>query len=231
LVLVTLLLVFAFTSSAADDFWVNKNWKSWSKEECAKILSNSPWAKTWISPGNKSQEVFEIQLRSALPIRQALVRLQQFEQKYDKLDDTKRAAFDAQANRILESKYEQLILIHVDYGKTQFTENGDELAMFLRGSLTAFPEGATGLAPRLVTETGDRVQPLSVETKNKLSYEFDLVFPRVKDGAPVIKDGTKTFNIQFLTPTNNFTPTAIPQFIVLVEFDISKMLVDGKPSY
>lgn len=30
---------------AADEFWVEKDWKTWTAAECKKVLEDSPWAR------------------------------------------------------------------------------------------------------------------------------------------------------------------------------------------
>lgn len=45
---------------------------------------------------------FTLRLRSALPVRQAIVRLRQLEAKYDKLNDKERAVFDAKQKGLLD---------------------------------------------------------------------------------------------------------------------------------
>ncbi len=44
---VVLILALAVAAVSADDFWVKKDWKQWSKEDCAKLMRDSPWAKRW----------------------------------------------------------------------------------------------------------------------------------------------------------------------------------------
>jgi len=50
-------LAVAVTVASADDFWVKKDWKQWSKDDCKKMLTNSPWAvkisiqKSLVGPG------------------------------------------------------------------------------------------------------------------------------------------------------------------------------------
>ena len=61
--------------------------------------------------------MFAVQLRSALPIRQAIVRQLQLQQKYDKMNDTQRSEFDKQAEQILIRSYDNAILVHVDFSR------------------------------------------------------------------------------------------------------------------
>jgi hypothetical protein len=44
---IVLIFVLAVAAVRADDFWVKKDWKQWSKEDCAKIMKDSPWAHKW----------------------------------------------------------------------------------------------------------------------------------------------------------------------------------------
>ena len=40
-----ILAVFALAvlTASADDFWVKKDWKTWSAADCKKLLEDSPW--------------------------------------------------------------------------------------------------------------------------------------------------------------------------------------------
>src|SRR5690349_2110622 len=93
-----ILFVVAVFTVSADDFWVKKDWKQWSKDDCNKMLQDSPWAKKWSqshvtdikmagvtaadSEGatEKAPEMhYYIQLRSSLPVREATVRFSQIQ--------------------------------------------------------------------------------------------------------------------------------------------------------
>ncbi len=227
-----LLLAIALTATAADDFWATKDWKLWTRAECEKMLSDSPWAKTWRAPAIAQTIVFVVQVRSALPIREALVRKQQLDQKYDTMDEDKRKVFDGQAEEILSRKYDHMILINVDYSRADV----DDATLLNIGIMFgSVHNGATGLNLRLITETGDRVEALRVDSRYARNYQYDLIFPRVKDGATVIKEGAKFFDIQFQSPSpaapSSFGTPPSPNYLVNVKFEISKMLVDGKPSF
>jgi hypothetical protein len=63
-------------------------------------------------------------------------------------------------------------------------------------------------------------------------YAIDLYFPRVTNGAPAIKDAQKQFSLQFQTPQYLDTKgvNVMPRRVT-INFDLTKMLVDGKPNY
>ena len=107
-----------------------KPFQKWSKDEATKILTESPWVQNFqstkgIAEASRDQIRREqadqrlyratdagasartmapvpvtLRLHSALPIRQALVRLRQIQAGYDKMDEKQRADFD-KANEAL----------------------------------------------------------------------------------------------------------------------------------
>lgn len=224
--LLALFWMVAALSVSAEDFWVTKDWKQWSKEECTRMLSDSAWAKTWRANGNEDGIVYIVQLRSALPIREAIVRRQQLDQKYDKMTDAQRNAFDVQAAKVLERNYDDAILVHVDFSKSNASPN-------LRGNFKQL--SATNLDASIVTDDGNQVKSSRFDMNDRAFYEFDLVFPKLKDGTPIVKDGQKRLSVQFQSPRVDLgldvrTFESQSQR-VRVDFDLTKMVVGRKLSY
>ncbi len=100
------ILLFCVFDTFAQDFWMQRSYKRWTKEEIVKLISDSPWAQVREIEANTTEGSFNpmvtIRLRSAVPIRQALVRLKQIEADYDKMDAQKRAAFDEKTKGVLD---------------------------------------------------------------------------------------------------------------------------------
>ncbi len=107
LILVPLLLSFTLAGRTANNkVWLSKPFNQWTKSEADQVLNNSPWAKTQeVRNSYRVDSVidfkFTLRLRSALPVRQALVRLKQIEAKYDQMGEKVRAAFDAKMEGLL----------------------------------------------------------------------------------------------------------------------------------
>ncbi len=214
-------LLIALTASASD-FWLTKDWKQWSKDECATILAESPWAHTWRSGDLSTEIICAIQLRSSLPVREAIVRQLQFEQKYDKLSADQRSSFDSQAAQILNRTYDDTILVQVNFSGDAATRIVPDLHAYVQrsgGSLNA----------ALITDDGTPVPPTQVDWSPKVSG-FVLRFPSLTNGVPTVKEGQKQFAVQFQIPPAGVS-TAAPTRHVHVEFDLGKMLVGGKLSY
>jgi hypothetical protein len=80
--------------------WLYKDWTKWNLNDCGLVLSNSPWShRTEYNPfaGNgQGYKETVVQLRSALPVRQALLRNLQLQKHYDRMDAQRKLEFDQQ---------------------------------------------------------------------------------------------------------------------------------------
>jgi hypothetical protein len=258
---VLFIVLLAVFTARADDFWVKKDWKQWSKDECNKMLTDSPWSKTWSksqvnlsaalpgssganqegASGNNSSEIhYSIQFRSALPVREAYVRLQQIGNKYDKMSDAQKKSFDAQADSILGKTYDDVILVHVEYGSN--------VTPFERQMATYWKSIRPDSVPEdfyLINERGDRVAPVKFLSPPGGVYAFELIFPRLKDNEPFVRDADKNLSLQFLNPAvgiqsavdpgaNSQNDAAVGTFgreRVLAQYKVDKMMLNGKLLY
>jgi hypothetical protein len=248
-------------SARAEDFWIKKGWKQWSKDECAKILQDSPWTKKWSkgnvnltaampgssgassegAGGENSPEIhYVVQFRSSLPIREATVRLQQIQMKYEKMPDAQKKDFDTRAEALLSKTYDDVILVHVEYGSNvQAFER--QMATYWK----SIPPESIPIDLYLINERGDRIAPARFVSPQNANYAFDLYFPRTKSNEPIIHEGDKSLSIQFTHPAvgtqstaggdplTNLSPTltAFGEERVLVQYKLGKMMINGKLSY
>lgn len=234
------ILVGAVLTLPAEDFWVKKDWKTWSKEEATKMTQDSPWAKQWgqqnsvdrtdlntaratgVTDESKETIQYIVQIRSALPLREGIVRSQQIQLKYDKLDDEKKKSFDTQADVIINRAYDDVIFFHVYYNcSTQATAR--QLAQYWQ-SIT--PESIP-VDVVLINEHGLRVPPLRFVSPKSGTYEFELFFPRMVNNEPVVQPGDKNLRLQFPHPAvGNFSAE-----LALIEFKLDKMAWNGKTTF
>jgi hypothetical protein len=255
-----ILAVFLFAALAAhaEDFWVKKDWKQWSKDECNKLLQDSPWSRKWAksqmgstqmpgvsganaegASGEKTPEMhYNVELQSSLPIREAVIRLSQINQKYDKMTAAEKKEFDAKAETFLNGNYDDVIRVHVTFGSNlQSFER--EMAIYWK----SIPPEAPPVDMYLITEKGDRVPPVRINSPQNGAYSFDLIFPRMKNREPIVHDGDKALSLQFTHPaignqtqtitTNPSNPSmdVFGEERVLIQFKLDKMVVNGKASY
>lgn len=200
----------------AGDVWVDKDWKLWSKDEVKMVLQDSPWSKHWAKgqvttstalPGvsgagregaageNAPQINYYLQIRSAMPVREAVIRDAQLDRSYDSMSEAEKKAFDAQSAQFLNRVYSDVIVLHVLY-----SSNVQTFERQLADHWQNIRADAVPVDFYLITERGDRISPVHFSSPKGGTYEFDMAFPRMANGEPIIHPDDKTFQIQFINP-------------------------------
>jgi hypothetical protein len=230
------MLTFAVFTARAGDGWADKDWKQWSKDEVKVVLHDSPWSKKWAkgqvntsaavpgvsgagkegAAGENAPEIdYYLQIRSAMPVREAVVRDAQLQSGYDSMAEPQKNAFDAQSAQFLNRVYGDVIVVHVLYSSNvqAFERQLAEHWQSIRPD--AIPDEIF-----LITERGDRVAPVRFTSPRGGAYEFDMAFPRAVNGEAVIHEGDKIFQIEFHnpavgtqavhTPASNGSPATAP---------------------
>lgn len=232
-----LLLLASVGAAQSNDYWEKKDYRQWTDRECRKLLEDSPWAnlhtvsQVFIDPIHRdstSRErqsnpkiVYRVQIRSATPVRQALVRLSQIDVKYDEMSDDARRAFDQNAEKILSANSAQTVVIHVNYSSN--VQNDDrELARHWHSQTTERLKNSVFL----IGGGGVKVPLSSYSPGEGASREFQFVFPREYNGRPFIAPGDKTLKLEFNHPNIRGAGER-----VLIEFKIGKMMMRGAPVY
>lgn len=235
--LVLLLLLASVAAAQSKDYWEKKDYRQWTDKECRKLLEDSPWANQYslsqvfidpIATDSTDRErqpntriEYKVQIRSATPVRQALVRLSQINAKYDAMTADGRQAFDQNTEKFLSARNAHSIVMHVSY--TANVQNDDrDLARHWHSQTTETLKNFVFL----IGGGGVKV-PLSIYRPGEsAAREFQFVFPREYNGRPVIGPGDKTLMLEFNHP--NIRGTAAR---VLVEFKTEKMMMQGAPVY
>lgn len=138
---------------------------------------------------------YRAQIRSALPIRQAMVRQAQLEQNYDKMTPEQKSDFDAQAARLLNAQFPEHIVISIVYG-SNVQARDNELARFwqTRGAAEA-PNNFS-----LIGSGGRIVRPIAAQATPGAGREFQVVFPRALNGEPLVGPDDKELILEFISP-------------------------------
>jgi hypothetical protein len=221
-------------SAAGGDFWVKKGYQQWSVADTQRMLEESPWATTLTlgtvqttitsgdSPNSRANRTemetdptisYNLQFRSAQPIREAQIRLSELNSKYDAMSAEKKAAVDASASKFLAVTFPDRVVVSVT-----FHSNVEDYQSALR---TYWERQSLGtLSMSVFLNAGkERLSMLSYGFKDDT---FQFVFPRPKQVSPDEKLG-----VEFVHPRINL----IGQQRVLQEFSLKKMLVNGEPSF
>jgi hypothetical protein len=237
-----LLTIVLATASLAQGPWAKKDWKQWSKDDCKKVLEDSPWAQRWTDRNAKTANFatrtrgtgdvgseselsvyYLVQFRSALPIREAVVRQTLIANQYDRLDTEKQDSMRKQTEGFLNRKYDDVIVVHVTYESNVVDYNRD-LATFWQ---THYAEGTVPQEAFLNGSRGQKVAPVRMVSPKGGAQEFELIFPRVVEGKPLLEQGDKTISVEFASPAVG----GVGSSRVFVEFKVDKMALNGQLIY
>ena len=202
------LLVGVLTAQAAD-FWEKKDFHQWSLKECRKMLEKSPWAKQRVfvqvvietlqtsvrTRAVQPRMVYQAQFRSALPIRRAMVRLQQIQLKYDKMTDEQKQAFDDQVAGFLNVDTSGRVVVYVSYG-SNVRQDDLKLARFWQNQTLAKLRNNT----YLMGARGVKVELQAFSAESGGGRGFQLTFPRLVDGKPLVGPKDKSLQLEFPNP-------------------------------
>ncbi len=244
LALIALLGVVAAAQSK--DFWQTKEYKQWTEKECKKLLEDSPWASDYTLkqvfietlqssslPGAQpatgererapsSRLAYQVQFRSALPIRQAMVRQQMIAEKYDQMAPEKKQEFDERAGQFLSADFNETIMVHVSYNASVQVYDR-ELARYWHSQTTETIRNSTFL----IAANGQKIQPTRYTASTGAGREFQLIFPRQINGQPVAGPKDKSIKVEFKHPRVGNEGEAR----VLLEFKADKMTINNVVVY
>ena len=232
-ILFTSVLVVACVYLAmASNFWNKKPYMQWSRGDAIQLLTDSPWASTTMlkqmnalprtintPPGAEDSQAqavirYVVSVSSALPVRQAKVRIAALEQKYDQLDSVAKQQLDKKWAEYLNAPNPGQIVITVDYGSNE-PDLDRELVTYFQAQTLETMKPVTSM--RL--NGGDRVEPLAFHAQ---PHELQVAFPRPAQLAP-----NSSFVIEFRHP--NVTGYASQP--VTGRFSLKDMVFDGAPAY
>jgi hypothetical protein len=223
---------FSGAAKTKDPPWVAKDWTQWKDDDCDAVLNSSPWGQSADSPGYASTSgpkvstIFEgkVQLRSALPIRQALLRKLQLDKEYDKMKPDKKQAFDQAHIHDLDPSDQDLIYIK----NVALQSMGSATDGRLTSAESSIP--ATQAALRL--SNGNPVQPIETSILGKPSpcgNETQYSFPRAINGKALISQTDSSLVIELGAPLRLQAP--FQDSGTGYKFKIADMMYKGKLEY
>ncbi len=216
-------LACAAGASAQKEDWQGKPFREWTEKEARKVISESPWARTVASSGPMvnfgeygtntptPDKVYVARLRSALPVRQAILRLRQIKEKYDSMSDGDKAKFDEKNKPLVECP--------------ACAENYVVSLVPPRSADTRSPTTEKmKLYVQLMDDRGQRRELVHFVGSKATGEEVIFFFPRLDErGQPLLTPASK--RLIFTIDTSSIgMDAAIQRF----EFDVSKMTDGGR---
>jgi hypothetical protein len=156
---------------------------------------------------------YNLQFRSAEPIREAQVRTSQLSSHYDAMSAEQKAAFDSNAAKFLAAKFPDRVMVSVTF-KTNVQEYESSLRTYWES------QNRATLSPSVFLDAGkDRLSLMDYSFKVDT---FVFTFPRPKQVSPDQK-----IAVEFVHPKIS----RVAQQRILQEFSLKKMLVNGEPAF
>ena len=234
------MLVAVLTVSALSDFWTDKPYTKWSAKDVRHLLSESPWGKTttlrtaiikqvhretgqFSSLAGEGEGVpdptieYAVYLRTARPVREALVREAQIQEKYDEMNDASRKSFDDKWGKFLAADVSDKIIVQVQYSSN--TADIDRQLMTFWQNQTA---GTLRDIAAMTWPDGQRVAPIAYWAARGAGREFQLAFPRPKDSR---EDGA--ISVEFQNPNVKVEGNSR----IYTKFQLKELKYGGKVTY
>jgi len=212
----------AATASAQNESWRGKPYQQWTKSEATKVLEDSPWAQVVAQTGplgdtgdlRTNSAVYAVRLRSSLPVRHAMLRLRQLGDKYDQMNEKKKAEFDEKNKPLVECPAcADNYVVAVIAPAAADTRN--------------LKLERTKLYVRLMDDRGRSRELVHLVAPKAAGQEVVLFFPRFDEkGEPLVTPETRKIVLTIDTTVLGLGPT-LRRF----EFDVSKMTRDGKVDF
>jgi hypothetical protein len=152
---------------------------------------------------------YQVQLRSALPMRQAVARKSQLDANYDSMPPERRSALDGKINDYLSQRFDDVVVVQVAY-TSNVPSYFSDVRRHWRAQTVETVKGSLFL----------NVAGKKYEAITFLSGEgiFQVTFERSKDLA-----SNSNFSLEFQNPQTG----VIAEQRVLVQFSPKEMAFDG----
>jgi len=218
-------------AASAQGGWRDKPPAQWTKEEAEQILIDSPWAQT-VAPGGGAiglggtralstpDKAITVRLRSALPVRLAMMRLRQLHEKYDRMSEPKRAEFDEKNGPLLECP-----ACADNYVVALLPPPGGRLTL-PRALLSASP-AKVKLYVQLLNDRGERREALHYAPPKSPTGEAVFFFARLGEGGRPLLTTESRKLVVTVGPEILEGETRLNRF----EFDVAQMLVGGRVEF
>jgi hypothetical protein len=221
------LLVFSTANVAfSQNDWEKTPYQNWNKNQVSKILSDSPWVKTTdfqqsavdtrVGTFGGISRPARIVLRSALTVRQALLRQRQLNANYDKMSDADKKAFDTKNSLLVECPAcKEYYVVSVYY---------QDLAMDNKNYLKDRKKYVY-----LSNDSGDRRELVEFAVLSDRENEVVFYFPRRNEkGEDLLTVNSKkmifNFELKGLDGKSTFP-------FEKASFDVSKLIKDDKVTF
>ncbi|NWG12857.1 MAG: hypothetical protein HXY20_04890 [Acidobacteria bacterium] len=213
----------------AKDFW-EQPFDKWSRNDVLKMLNDSPWAASQTFTGvigtkdagdrgeKEKYHKFTVRFFSALPVREAYVRMYRLINKYDEMNADQRRQFDSRFNRPLTLDFSDRVVVALEYA-TNDPDVSRELKAFLDSARTDTLKQSV----YLITKANGRVELREYFTPSPDGSGAKFIFPRLIDGKTVVALDDKDLHFDMWMPVVNER--------LYIDFKPAKMIYRGQLAF
>jgi hypothetical protein len=256
--LTAIILVFALAVAIvrADDFWVKKEWKQWSKDDCAKMLKDSPWTRKWTQTSSNASVGLPSNSNNTGtgtdPLGQASTG-----SANGSAGDAKEEVFyivqiassmpirhamvrvkqiqdnydkmDADKKKAYDASVDRFLAQSFDdiiIFHITYDASNQNLLRAMQAYWQSIPSESMPTDLFMINEHGDRIEPVRFSSP-KGGNTMDIVFPRTRNNEPLIRPTDKNLSLQLPHPA----VVDLPADRALITFRLDKMVVDGKSTF
>ena len=235
---VLIILCASAAAGPGGEFWEKKEYKQWSQKECAKLLEDSPWSRLYpltmvgildstereLGSASASQPYvnYHVQFRSALPIRQAIVRQNQIASKYDSLLPEQQQEFDKNAEAFLSGFPSDIVVVNLTYSTNNRIWD-QEAARYWQSQTVDMLKNSTYLSG----SKGDKVPIAKYVAAQGAQRSSQFIFPREVNGKPILDSKDKSLTLEFSYPVFR----GVGDGRISMEFKVQKMIFEGNIAY
>ena len=177
-------------------------------------------AQTEVSSDVPVDFVFTLRLRSALPVRQAMVRLRNLETDIEKMDKQQLAAFDKQNSGLLACPACEQNYVVTLSSKSKNRPGADAVFSLFKGARLADLQRYVFIS----NERGERRNLIHFVPPKVPGDEAAFFFPRLDDkSSPLLTPESK----QLIVNLSDNRPTSVGNF----QIDVSTLLLNGKVEF
>ncbi len=158
---------------------------------------------------------YTVRLFSALPVREAYVRMMQLQNNYDQMSATDKAYFDQKFSRALRMDFSKDIIVSIT-----LSSNNRELNMEVDRQLKQATVKTLEQSAYLISDHAGRIPLKGYYPPSPDGTGAKLVFPREIDGKPAVNPDDKEVKLEFYVPG--------PEHKVYIVWKVKDMMVKGK---
>ncbi|MBI1940378.1 MAG: hypothetical protein HYS33_02595 [Acidobacteria bacterium] len=230
-------VILMVSHSPAKDFWEDP-YTRWDKKDVVRMINDSPWAQiqtfsrglernleqsvggagVGVSGDREIYNKFTVRFFSALPVREAYVRMFQIANNYDEATPEQKAEFDQRFNRALNLDVADRVILAVEFASNEPQTNRDMKQFFDLATAETLKQSVYLISQRL-----GRVQLKEYYPPSPDGTGAKFVFPRTVDGQAVLAPSDKEARLEFYLPVINQK--------LFIKFRVDRMVHQGALSY